>query len=162
MRNHSPAFFTARLVLREPVEEDIPAIVEIAGDWEVASRLARIPHPYDEADARFFLSEIVPAEPTWVIVEQATRRVAGVIGLAPGGGGILQLGYYIARDRWGTGIATEAASAVVAHGIELVGRESLVASFFADNPASGRRLNCNDGFAVYGRASVRHFQDSHV
>ena len=57
-----PVLHTTRFSLRKPVEKDIPAIVSIAGDWEVASRLARMPHPYSEENAHFFLAEIVPHE----------------------------------------------------------------------------------------------------
>jgi RimJ/RimL family protein N-acetyltransferase len=40
---------TARLHLRPPVEQDADAIISIAGDWEVARRLARIPHKWCSA-----------------------------------------------------------------------------------------------------------------
>jgi RimJ/RimL family protein N-acetyltransferase len=43
---------TARLHLRRPVEQDADAIIAIVGDWEVARRLARVPHPYTHADVR--------------------------------------------------------------------------------------------------------------
>ena len=57
-----PVLHTDRLLLRRPDERDIPAIVDIAGDWEVARRLARMPHPYTISNARFFLDVVVPSE----------------------------------------------------------------------------------------------------
>jgi RimJ/RimL family protein N-acetyltransferase len=139
---NAPNLFTPRFLLREPTDRDIPEIVAIAGDWEVASRLARMPHPYGEDNARFFLTTIVPAELTWAIVDRAAGTMIGVIGLAPSGHreSAIQIGYYIARDQWGRGVATEAASVVTAYGIGLVGRDRLIAQYFADNPASGRVL----------------------
>src|SRR5690242_10322638 len=45
-----PVLKTARLVLRAPVRNDVPAIVALAGDRRVAENTARIPHPYSAAD----------------------------------------------------------------------------------------------------------------
>ena len=50
-----PDLATARLSLRRPAERDGAAIISIVGDWDVARRLARVPHPYGPDDARFFL-----------------------------------------------------------------------------------------------------------
>lgn len=38
-----PTLVTERLSLRRPCDDDVDAIVSIVGDWEVASRLARVP-----------------------------------------------------------------------------------------------------------------------
>jgi len=80
-------------------------------------------------------------------------QLVGVIGLAPreGAADRIELGYYIARTHWARGVATEAASVVVAYGVGLVGRERMAASFFADNPASGRVLE-KLGFVARGRS----------
>ena len=59
-----PDLETRRLLLRLPNHGDVDAIVRIAGEWDVARRLACVPHPYSPADARFFLDHVVPAE--WV------------------------------------------------------------------------------------------------
>ncbi len=137
-----PTLHTQRLTLRMPEERDIPALIAIVGDWEVASRLARIPHPYTEEHARFFLDEIVPAELAWSITDRATGEMVGVVGLAPYAqeAGTIELGYYLGRDHWGRGIATEASAVVMAYGAGLVGQHRLRSGYFADNPASGRVL----------------------
>lgn len=137
-----PLLFTTRLILRSPNERDIAAIIKIAGDWEVARRLAGVPHPYDEADAEFFLDTIVPASMVWMITERSSEKVVGVVGLTlqEPASKVVLFGYYVARDHWGRGIATEAGSVVLAYGIGLVGETALASSFFVDNPASGRVL----------------------
>ena len=43
---------TARLRLRRPVEQDADAIISIASDWEIARRLARVPHRPCRAEGR--------------------------------------------------------------------------------------------------------------
>jgi RimJ/RimL family protein N-acetyltransferase len=125
-----------------PTEHDISAIIGIAGDWEIASRLARMPHPYSEAEARFFFDTIVPAELVWLIVERSSGLVIGCVGIAQDDNSpeTVELGYYVAREHWGHGIATEAGSVILAYGIGLVGRSRITAGYFADNPASGRVL----------------------
>jgi len=60
--------FTRRLHLRRPAEADAPAIIAIAGDWDVARRLGRVLHPYTQEHFRFFIERVVPSEPTWAIV----------------------------------------------------------------------------------------------
>jgi RimJ/RimL family protein N-acetyltransferase len=144
---------TVRLHLRRPVEQDADAIISIVGDWEVARRLARMPHPYTEADLRFFFDHVVPNEPTWAILWRQTSRLIGMIGLAPAPDGrSAQLGYYIARDHWGRGIATEAARAITRVGLETFGYHKLTSGYHADNPASGRVL-AKVGFTVVGTSS---------
>lgn len=137
-----PVLYTPRLVLRTPTEQDLPSITAIAGDWEVASRLARLPHPYSAADSLFFLNEVVPAQLVWVIVEQSSEQVVGALGLSldQDRAETVELGYYVAREHWGRGFATEAGSAILAYGIGLIGRSSIKSGFFSDNPASGRVL----------------------
>ncbi len=143
-----PVLRTARLELRRPVEEDTPAIVAIAGDWEVASRLSRMPHPYGPENARVFLDEIVPVELVWGIIERTSGELVGMIGLSadkiPGS---IELGYYVAQAHWRRGIATEAGAVVAAYGAGLVGQTRLRSGYFADNPASGRVLE-KLGFVV--------------
>lgn len=144
---------TARLHLRQPVEQDAGAIIAIAGDWEVARRLARVPHPYTDADLRFFFDHVVPNEPTWAISWRETRELIGMIGLAPTADGrSAELGYYIARGHWGRGAATEAALAITRVGFESFGYLKLTAGYHADNPASGRVLT-KLGFTVAGVSS---------
>jgi RimJ/RimL family protein N-acetyltransferase len=147
------ALYTARLHLRRPVERDAEAIIAIAGDWDIARRLARMPHPYAHSDVRFFLDRVVPNEPTWAIVWRETGRLIGIMGLAPAPDArSAELGYYIARDFWGRGVATEAARAIIELAFESLGYLNLTSGYHADNPASGRVL-AKLGFTVVGAAN---------
>lgn len=150
-----PVLTTERLVLRCPRDEDAPAIIDIAGDLEVARRLARVPHPYGEADARFFLEEIVPRELIWALTLRSSARLVGMAGLTPTDvTDVAELGYYLAPAHWGQGLATEATRAIVDFGFAVSGYTSIVASYFAGNPASGRVLR-KLGFVETGRAEGR-------
>ena len=142
---------TPRLVLRRPDNRDIDSIVAIAGDWEVARRLVRMPYPYTRDHARFFLDAIVPTERVWGVTLRASGDLVGMIGLTPKADAPHELGYYVARAHWGEGIATEAARAVVDHAFGPLALPALGSGFFADNPASGRVLR-KLGFVETGRA----------
>ncbi|MBX3500201.1 MAG: GNAT family N-acetyltransferase [Alphaproteobacteria bacterium] len=147
-----PVLTTGRLVLRQPSDGDIPAIIDIVGDLRVARQLARIPHPYGEADARFFLDEIVPRELVWALALRSSARLVGMAGLTPtDDGDVAELGYYLAPALWGRGLATEATGAILDYGFAVGGFTSITAGHFAGNPASARVLG-KLGFVEIGRA----------
>jgi RimJ/RimL family protein N-acetyltransferase len=147
-----PLLQTERLLLRRPDATDVGAIMAIVGDWEVVRRLARVPHPYRETDAHFFLNNVVPNEWVWAITLRESREVVGMVGLTPEADlDTAELGYYVARDHWGNGIATEAALSVIHYGIQSLGLRRIRSGHFVDNPASGRVLS-KLGFVEIGRS----------
>jgi RimJ/RimL family protein N-acetyltransferase len=124
----------------------------IAGDWEIARRLARVPHPYGETDALFFLDKVVPNEWVWAITLRASSELVGMVGLTPDQSqDTAELGYYVDRRHWGLGIATEAARSVVDYGIHMLSLRRITSGYFLDNPSSGRVLS-KLGFAQIGHA----------
>lgn len=147
-----PDLATERLTLRRPNDDDVDAIVSIVGDWEVARRLSRVPHPYRLADARFFLDHVVPAEWVWAVNLQGSTTLVGAIGLTPEAGNeVAELGYWLAPAHWGQGIMTEAAKAIISFGLERLGLVAITSGYFEDNPASGQVLR-KVGFVEVGRA----------
>lgn len=150
-RFERPLLETERLLLRRPVAGDVAAIVAAVGDADVARRLSRIPHPYGPDDARFFLDMVVPGEWVWAITRRGDDRMIGAVGLTPEGT-VAELGYWLARDAWRAGIATEAAQAVVRHGFAALGLPVLLSGYFTDNPASGAVLR-KLGFVETGQAT---------
>jgi RimJ/RimL family protein N-acetyltransferase len=147
-----PELVTERLILRRPNDGDVDAIVSIVGNWEVARRLARIPHPYGPADARFFLERVVPAEWVWAVTLQGSDEMVGAIGLTPEEGmDTAELGYWLSPHHWGRGITTEAARAVVSFGFDTLGLSYVTSDYFEGNSPSGRVLE-KLGFIESGRA----------
>lgn len=147
-----PALATARLRLRRPDARDVPAIVRIVGQRDVAVRLSRVPHPYGPAEARFFLEEVVPGEWCWAITLAGDDALIGVVGLTPDADPSgAELGFWLSPDHWGRGFMTEAARCVLSHAIETLRLTTITSGYFADNPASGRVLE-KIGFVETGRA----------
>src|SRR3546814_6851772 len=91
--------------------------------------------------------------PRFLITRARDAALVGCIGIDRNGPDI-ELGYWIARQHWGRGYATEAGRAVLDISA-MLGHQRLVASHFLDNPASGRVLQ-KLGFVATGRVATRH------
>lgn len=130
-----------RLFLRPVFAEDWQAVYRGICDEGVVSMLARAPWPYRKAHARAFVTMLPdPACPRFAITlpDEAGAPLIGIAGLHDEGGEA-HFGYWIARERWGRGYATEAGRGVVAMARAL-GHKRLHAGHYLDNPASGRVL----------------------
>ena len=106
---------TERLVLTAPSAAHVQAIALLANNRAVHQMMARLPFPYTDEDARFFVEQIAPSEADHCFsVMLEGSAFIGVVGLhfvddlAP------ELGYWLGEPYWGNGYATEAATAVVA------------------------------------------------
>ncbi len=97
---------TERLVLRRFRESDIGAVADAMQEREIVRMIPRIPWPYTTADAENYFAEVVPQEPESFAVEHN----GALIGAMRAG---RVLGYWLRKDAWGRGFATEAARAAV-------------------------------------------------
>jgi ribosomal-protein-alanine N-acetyltransferase len=137
---------TARLLLRSFENEDIPALVRLAGENEIASTTLNIPHPYAEEDAENFLAKAgedfrAGHSVSFAISIPPGRELCGAVGLKiTDAHRHAELGYWIGVPFWGKGYATEAASAVVAFGFETLYLRRIYAHHFAGNAASQQVL----------------------
>jgi RimJ/RimL family protein N-acetyltransferase len=118
------------------------------------------PHPYTMADAR-----------SWVLA--ATTALRGrayaieVGGFAVGGIGLrgdgdvnrfsAEIGFWLGREYWGRGIATEAVEAMTRVAVEQRGYRRVYAVVFDGNPASARVLE-KVGYALEGRLHAHAFK----
>lgn len=145
---------SARLLLRPIWPEDWKGVLGGIADEGVVRNLASAPWPYGEPDARKFASlPTDPMFPRFLITRARDASPIGCIGIDPNGDDG-ELGYWIARPRWGNGYATEAGLAIIEIARTL-GHHRLIASHFLDNPASGRVL-AKLGFEPTGEVAERH------
>jgi len=137
---------TARLLLRSFENEDIPAIVRLAGAKQIAATTLMIPHPYTEDDARTFLARANEdftegLSAIFAISILPGRELCGAVGLHFADlHRRAELGYWIGVPFWGKGYATEAAGAAVAFGFETLRLRRIYAHHFSENTASQRVL----------------------
>jgi [ribosomal protein S5]-alanine N-acetyltransferase len=138
---------TRRLLLREFRVEDLAAVQIFAGDVEVTRYTDWGPNSRD-ATAAFLTTVardavVVPrADYQLAIVERATGSLIGAVHL-----GITsdehrrgEIGYTIARSRWGKAYATEAAAAMLDFGFTMVHLHKITATCDPENVASARVL----------------------
>ena len=130
---------TERLTLRRFRLTDLEDVLAYATDPQWA-RYLPVPHPYTRRDGEEFLARRQLADwsrnPTWAI--ELDGRVVGGAGLHDPDNRQAGLGYSIARDRWGQGLATEAARAVVVAAFRTLDLDRVFATADARNLASQR------------------------
>ena len=115
IRDRLPATITTdRLMLTTPTLAHVPDIARLANNRRIYEVMSRLPFPYTETDARFFIETIVPSaeETCYAITRDAV--FLGIVGLTYVEGRTPELGYWLGEPYWGEGYATEAARAVVA------------------------------------------------
>ncbi len=146
---------TERLLLRPSWAEDAATVYAAIADKAIIRNLAHAPWPYGLNDAADFVrqpnAEHFPKFLLWQRTLTDPRLIGGC-GLNNEGGKAM-LGYWIARQYWGLGYASEAARAVVDIA-KALGHETIYARHFADNPASGKVLR-KIGFIASGRTVMR-------
>jgi RimJ/RimL family protein N-acetyltransferase len=134
-----PVLKTARLVLRAPSHRDVAGMVALAGDRRVAENTARIPHPYNAADAAGLLASVNQTAVETVFAIELNGALIGMCGLDRRQDNI-ELGYWLGVPFWGRGYATEAARALIDHAFTTLGHEVLLSGARVSNPASRRVL----------------------
>lgn len=148
---------TERLLLRPGWVDDAPALAAAIKHRDVAMKLARLPWPYSEDDARDFLAAPRGESDADFLMFARTKgepRLVGGIGLSERDGD-MEIGYWLSPSYWGLGFATEAGRAVVQIARHTLRLPRLVSGHFVDNPASGRVLR-KLGFRATGEIVRRH------
>ena len=154
----APVLKSARLRLRPPTLEDAATIAMALNDIDIAKMTSTIPHPYSYNDALKWIDAI---NRSWLGRMSGREEVKGggfvIEQLAPDGktglgviGGIgvrdkhskdaLELGYWIAREHWGKGFATEAAQTAVDWAFTAYDISSIRGCYRPQNTGSARVL----------------------
>lgn len=150
IKDRLPASITTdRLVLTTPTLAHVPDIARLANNQRIHEVMARLPFPYTEADARFFIEQIVPSQDETCYAITRDGVFMGIVGLTYDGDSAPQLGYWLGEEYWGRGFATEAACAVVA-AAKAAGVPALRSRALASN-AGSRNVLRKAGFAEIGQ-----------
>lgn len=148
---------TQRLVLKPATSDDKHALVERLDDFEVARWLSNVPHPYTLTDADEWIgivaetaSDTMPGFKLSIFLDDV---LVGGVGLNYRGDSVYELGYWLAQEFWGRGIATEAATGLMQHAKQTLPGAKFVAHCAKDNAASARVLG-KLGFRVTGEVEI--------
>ena len=134
-------FATERLTLRQLEPRDAVAISAYRSDPDVARYQSWTP-PYPLESARKLVREMQHRDGTelgWTqigIELRATGQLIGDVAFERRSPAEAAVGYSLAPVHWGHGYATEAVGAVVAHGLDVLGHEVIVAEVLPENAAS--------------------------
>jgi ribosomal-protein-alanine N-acetyltransferase len=161
-----PVLRTSRLVLRPCRADDVAALHALWTDRDVRRWLwddVVIP----EASARDVVSESLATFAErgfgqWVLAEREDGALLGCAGLRPfDSGREIELLYALHPSRWGEGLATEAARAVLEHGFRALGLPRIAARVDTPNRASARvlerhRMRIEGEREVQGRPTLHY------
>jgi ribosomal-protein-alanine N-acetyltransferase len=132
---------TARLIFRDWTTADLtslhaicsdPAVMQFVGDGEPWS-LERTAEWIEQACELATTSDYC----RWALVLKETSTLIGFCGFVPANNGA-EIGWRLARDAWGRGLATEAARQALDHGFDVLGFQRVIATVQSPNRSSIR------------------------
>ena len=137
------------VVLRAVAESDLPILFEHQKDPEASRMAAFLPRDPSDRDAFLTHWRRILSDPTKITKAILWNgQLAGTVGSFLGDGKP-QITYWIGKEFWGNGIATQA----LAELLRVVNHRPLYASTASDNVASVRVLE-KCGFAMRGSAKA--------
>jgi RimJ/RimL family protein N-acetyltransferase len=136
---------TDRLILRPLEDEDSKSLYENVKDYDIAKWTISIPHPYPKEGAISFIKQARKHLQSGLayhlaILSRDNSELMGVMSLI----GVnmrhrnAELGYWVGKDFWNKGIATEAALKMLEFGFQDLSLERISARCFQDNIPSIR------------------------
>ena len=142
------------LLLRPPTEADVLAVTAACQDEELVRFLPGFPSPYRDQDARDWIASLNTNESAkeFLIVDAAGGDLLGAIRVRLGEIGAI--GYWIARDARGRGVATRATKLLSRWALGEGGVQRLELTTDPDNLAS-QRVAENAGFTREGILRAR-------
>jgi [ribosomal protein S5]-alanine N-acetyltransferase len=133
---------TKRLIINHFDTSDIEAWATIESDPEVRKFVDNKTLTFKESKA-YVLENIesyrINGYGRYAVREKSSNSLVGMCGFLNDDFG-LDLGYRYSRDAWGRGIGTEAAQAVIEHGLKKLGLPSIVGGVLHENIASEKIL----------------------
>ena len=143
-----PTLHTDRLTLRPLTDEDLPDLVALNGDPEVMHFITGRALTPEEVEADLpGLTRSERGLGLWVGTDLAGFAGVWFLIADPDDPAAAEIGWRLPRARWGHGLASEGATALLTHAFETVGVERVWAETMAVNQRSRR---------VMARLGMRH------
>jgi [ribosomal protein S5]-alanine N-acetyltransferase len=158
-------FTLTNATLRALREGDAESLAARINNPKISRNAFLIPYPYTLDDAHARIAKCLAESDCthFAIVDES--GVIGGIGLKRAEPGfqdvqkhVAEIGYWLAEDYWGRGIATEAVVAITQWGFDALALKRIFAAVFAWNPASTRVLE-KAGFQFEARERARYFRE---
>jgi len=141
-----PVLSTDSLTLRPFVKEDLPEVLALVQDKEVAATTLNIPYPCSKAEIHeWFDLQLRELEEgrglRWAVCLTTTDELIGAMKLATHPEyESAELGYWIGKPYWGNGYASEAARLVVDYAFSTLELNRIEAHAMVENLSSAKIL----------------------
>ena len=130
---------TKRLVLKRPDKSiNNKLFASLVGDWDIAKWLSDVPYPYTEKDAQKFIKRSSPDDLRFSVFYD--EILVGGVGVSFEENNQLDLGYWIAKDYWGNGFATEASKGLINYVKNETEFKAITACYVKGNKTSAKVL----------------------
>ena len=130
---------TDRLILRKAIsEQEKISLVSQIGDWEVVKWLANAPYPYTDDDLEDYL--LISDSNQFDLNIFLGKQLIGRVGLTLDGDNYYDLGYWIGKDYWGKGYATESSKKLLEYVLDKLDLPKIKSGYFVGNFVSGNVL----------------------
>ena len=140
VKNNLFQITTKRLTLKRPDRSiNKTLFASLVGDWDIAKWLSDVPYPYNEKHAEKFIKRSSPDDLRFSVFYDDI--LVGGIGVSFEDHNQLDLGYWIAKDYWGYGFATEASIGLIEYIKKETNFKAITACYVKGNKASANVLN---------------------
>ena len=131
---------TDRLVLRKVItEQEKKSLVHLLNDWEVARWLTNVPYPYTYDDLEDYL--LISNSNELDLNIFFNDQIIGRVGLTlDNDDNYFDLGYFLGKDFWSKGYATEASESLLNYALDNLDSPKIKSGYFIDNFRSGNIL----------------------
>ena len=130
---------TDRLILKKPkTKQDKLLLVSQIGDWEVVKWLANAPYPYTDDDLEDYL--LISDSNQFALNIFLGNKLIGGVSLTLDDDNYYDLGYWIGKDYWGKGYATESSKKLLEYVLDKLDLPKIKSGYFVGNFVSGNVL----------------------
>ncbi|MFI5185810.1 MAG: GNAT family N-acetyltransferase [Chitinophagales bacterium] len=151
-----------KVVLREWKKSDAAALAKIANNKKIWDNVRdRLPYPYTKKDAKEWLALVKKQKEVTTFCIEADGGLAGSIGFTLKEDvyrKTAEIGYFIAEEYWGKGIATEAIKQLVKYIAKNFDLVRIYAEVFEYNKASMKVLEKNGFYleSIRKKAAIKN------
>ena len=139
VKNNLFKITTQRLVLKRPDKTiNKRVFASLVGDWDIAKWLSDVPFPYTEKHAEKFIKRSSPDDLRFSVFYD--KILVGGVGVSFEENNQLDLGYWIAKDYWGNGFATEASKGLINYVKNETEFKAITACYVKGNKTSAKVL----------------------
>ena len=135
---------TKRLLIKKPQARDKKKLISELNDKEISKWLENVPFPYLEKDADKWIDSLTNNNLEFNIFLE--NNLIGGVGLKED----FRLGYWLGKDYWGNGYATEASRKLIEYAFKIIQIKKITARYIIENTSSAKVL-AKLGFKVVGK-----------